>query len=48
MTLIEKTCPVCGNTFEVEEKLADRELCCTVRCCLQADGDRPERIELKA
>ncbi|SDW14760.1 hypothetical protein [Methanohalophilus halophilus] len=44
MSLIEKICPVCGNKFEVEERLADRELYCTLGCCLQADGERSEKI----
>ncbi|WP_462272653.1 hypothetical protein [Methanohalophilus sp.] len=47
MRLIEKICPVCGNTFEVDEKLADKKLYCTLKCCLQADGDRPEKVEVK-
>ncbi|WP_462273667.1 hypothetical protein [Methanohalophilus sp.] len=48
MRLMEKICPVCRNTFEVDEKLADRKLYCTLKCCLQADGDRSERIVLEA
>ncbi|WP_172632558.1 hypothetical protein [Methanohalophilus mahii] len=47
MTLIEKECPLCGNTFEVEERLADKELYCTLGCCLKADGNRPERLVLQ-
>ena len=48
MRLFEKICPVCGNTFEVKEKLADRELYCTLKCCLKVGEEQPEKVALKA
>ncbi|WP_198003741.1 hypothetical protein [Methanococcoides burtonii] len=35
MISVEKTCPVCGNKFVVNKSVADRDLCCTLGCCIK-------------
>ena len=36
MINVEKTCPVCGSKFVVDKSVAERDLCCTLGCCLKS------------
>lgn len=48
MRYVEKACLVCGNKFVVNERVADRELFCTLGCCSQAMADQLESNVLEA
>ncbi|WP_167880923.1 hypothetical protein [Methanococcoides sp. AM1] len=47
MRYVEKTCPVCGDKFVVNEKIGDRELFCTLRCFSRAMQGEPNSVVLE-
>ncbi len=40
MEYVEKTCPACGRKFIVEERVAHRELYCTLGCQARAEEEK--------
>lgn len=47
MKYVEKICPACGDKFIVNEKVADRELFCTLGCYSKIMGNEPEGVVLE-